>query len=282
MRRKGARAQEPATGDRFTNRDAMIDLHHHLLPGVDDGPRDLSESVEMCRMAADEGIDTIVVTPHVLRGRWRPLSRLELTDKLDTVRAAAGAHPRLLLGSEYFFAHDMADALHGDAIVPLAASRYVLFELASNSVPPMLEQPLYRTQLEGWVPVLAHPERNTVFQENPELLAALIHHGMRVQVTATSLTGAFGAKAAAAAEIFLRRRLVHFVATDAHNTTKRPPRVKEAIGVLTELAGTDAADALTRRNPLAVVENRPLPWEPEPLDRAPRGFFTRLRSFFTS
>lgn len=260
----------------------MIDLHHHLLPGVDDGPREVSESVAMCGMAADEGIETIVVTPHVLRGRWRSFSRQELASRLDALRAEVGDRPRLLLGSEYFFAHDMADTLRGEAIVPLASSRYVLFELASNNIPPMLEQPLYRVQLEGWVPVLAHPERHGVFQEHPELLTALVHHGTRVQLTAGSLTGAFGAKAAAASETFLRRNLVHFVATDAHNTTKRPPLAREAMAVLTDLVGEDAADALTRRNPLAVVENRPLPWEPDPLEEAPRGFFTRLRSFFTS
>jgi protein-tyrosine phosphatase len=258
----------------------MIDIHHHCLPGVDDGPRELSEAVDMCRMAAEEGIETIVATPHVLRGRWRTFSRHELESRLDLLRERVGDTPRLCLGSEYYFAHDMADVLaSGNGIVPLASSRYVLLELASNSVPPMLEQPLYRAQLEGWVPVIAHPERNLVFQAKPELLAELIGHGVRVQLTASSLTGAFGPQARAAAETFLRRRLVHFVATDAHNTSKRPPLVREALSVLRELAGDEAAEALTRSNPLAVVENKGLPWDPEPLEPAPAGFFTRLRSF---
>ena len=118
--------------------------------------------------------------------------------------------------------------------MPLAGSRYVLIELAANSVPPMIEQPLYRMQLEGWIPIIAHPERNLVFQAKPELLAALIEHGARTQITAGSLTGEFGAQARQAAETFLRRGLVHFVATDAHNMTKRPPRVREAIAALEE------------------------------------------------
>lgn len=259
----------------------MIDIHHHCLHGVDDGPRTLDEAVELVRMAAAEGIETIVATPHVLRGRWRVYSPFELETKLAELRDAVGDSPRLVLGSEYYFAHDMADILRtGESIVPLAGGRYVLIELASNSVPPMLEQPLYRAQLEGWMTVIAHPERNTVFQAKPELLHHLINHGALVQITATSLTGAFGPQARAAAETFIRRRLVHFVASDAHNTDKRPPRVREAIDALRALAGDEMTHALTYANPLAVVENRGLAWEPEPQEERRGGFFTRLRSFF--
>ncbi len=259
----------------------MIDIHHHILPGVDDGPHELDEAVEMCRIAAAEGIGTIVATPHVLRGRWPVFSPLELQAKLERLRDAVGDSPRLILGSEYFFGHDMADVLRADtSIVPLAGSRYVLLELAANNVPPMLEQPLYRTQLDGWVPIIAHPERNLVFQQKPELLAYLIGHGARVQLTASSLIGAFGAEAKASAELFLERGLVHFVATDAHNTAKRPPRIREALVALRELAGDEITDVLTHANPLAVIENRGLVWEPEPQEDAPAGLFTRLRSFF--
>jgi protein-tyrosine phosphatase len=259
----------------------VIDIHHHCLHGVDDGPRELSEAVELCAMAAEEGIETIIATPHVLRDRWPTFSPQELRDKFDELQARVGSTPRLLLGSEYFFSHDMVELLQeGKTILPLAGSRYVLLELAANSVPPMLETPFYRAQLEGWVPVIAHPERNLVLQERPDVLAFLIGHGARVQLTATSLTGAFGSKARQAAEKFLRQRLVHFVATDAHNTTKRPPAMREALAALRSVVGDSVADALTVGNPLAVAENRPLPWEPEPLEPPNGGFFTRLKSFF--
>jgi protein-tyrosine phosphatase len=259
----------------------MIDIHHHCLPGVDDGPRDLSESVEMSAMAAEEGIDTIIVTPHVLRGRWRRLNTTELMSRVDALRAATNDTPHLLLGSEYFFSHDMTEVLRaGQSIAPLAGSRFVLLELPANSVPPLLEQPLYRAQLEGWIPVIAHPERNLVFQKHPELLASLVTHGARVQLTATSLTGAFGSAAQAAAEGFLRRRLVHFVATDAHDMSRRPPRIREATRVLEQLVGEEIAMALLVSNPAAVIANRTLPWDPDVADEPTHGFFTRLRSFF--
>ncbi len=259
----------------------MIDIHHHCLPGVDDGPRELTEAVELCAAAAEEGIETIVATPHVLRGRWPAFSRRELESRLAELQDRVGPRPKLLLGSEYFFSHDMAEVLReGTSVHPLAAGRYVLLELPANSVPPMFNQPLYRAQLEGWLPILAHPERNTVFQAHPELLAALIEHGLRVQVTATSLTGAFGAQARQAAETFLRCGMVHFVATDAHNKEKRPPRMQEALAALRALVGDAATKALTVENPRAVIENRSLPYEPEPKEMPSPGLFTRLKSFF--
>ena len=259
----------------------MIDIHHHCLPDVDDGPREWDEAVEMCRAALADGIDTIVATPHVLRGRWKTLSIAQLEDRIAELRRRVGSAPRLLLGSEYFFAHDFAEVLiAGNAIVPLAGSRYVLVELAANGVPPLIEQPLYRVQLEGWIPIIAHPERNLAFQAKPELLETLLGHGAKTQLTATSLTGAFGVEARRAAEKFLERRLVHFVATDAHNMSKRTPHIGEAIATLEELVGSEVAEALTRKNPLAVVENRPLPYDPEPLPEEKSGLLTRLRSFF--
>lgn len=259
----------------------MIDIHHHCLPDVDDGPREWEEAVAMCRMAADEGIETIVATPHVLRGRWRTAPIAELEARINTLRDKVGDTPRLLLGSEYFFAHDVVELLRaGNAIVPLAASRYVLIELASNAVPPLLDQPLYRMQLEGWIPIIAHPERNVVLQAKPEMLAALIEIGARMQVTAGSLTGDFGSAAQKAAERWVASGLVHFIATDAHNTGKRPPRARAAIAAVRALAGDRVAGALVRDNPAAVIENRPLEYEPEPVLPASHGFFTRLRAFF--
>lgn len=237
----------------------------------------------MCRMAADEGIETIIATPHVLRGRWKNTSRAELESRIAELRKRVGDTPRLVLGSEYFFAHDVAEVLEaGKSIVPLANSRYVLIELPANNVPPMIEGPLYRMQLAGFVPVLAHPERNHVFQARPDLLVALIEAGTKTQITAGSFTGDFGADAKKAAESWLKRRMVHFVATDAHNTTKRPPLAKAAWAAVSDLTDERIADAVMRENPRAVLDNRPLPYDPEPLPMVQGGFFNRLREFFSA
>lgn len=232
-------------------------------------------------MAAAEGVETIIATPHVLRGRWREFTVAELETRIAELRRRVGESPRLLLGSEYFFGHDIVEILSaGTSIVPLAGSRYVLIELASNSVPPLFEQPLYRMQLEGWVPVIAHPERNRVFQSRPDILESLLGHGAKTQITLGSLLGEFGSEATRAAETFLDRHMVHFAATDAHNLTRRPPRVRDGKAALEARVGPTVADALLRRNPLAVVENRPLEYDPDPESPRNSGFLTRLRSLF--
>jgi protein-tyrosine phosphatase len=242
----------------------MIDIHHHCLPGIDDGPRELAEAVDLCRRAADEGVETIIATPHVLRGRWQNTSRPRIEALLGTLREALGDHPRLALGSEYFFAHDMTEVLaSGGGIIPLNDSRYVLVEFAAHSVPPLIEQAFYRVQLEGWTPIVAHPERNLVFQSKPQLLATLVRLGARTQVTCGSLLGDFGPEAQLCATTWLRMGLVHFMASDAHNLGKRPPRVRESLAALRDLVDAPIADALTVGNPRAVLEGRPLVYEPD-------------------
>lgn len=260
----------------------MIDIHHHCLPNVDDGPRDLDEAVALCRMAADDGIDTIVATPHVLRGRWQNTSRATLEDAAARLRNRVGDSPRILLGSEYFFAHDVAEVLAaGNAVIPLAESRYVLIEFAAHSVPPMVEQPFYRLQLDGWTPVIAHPERNAVFQAKPEVLASLIRLGAKTQVTAASLVGDFGEDARTAAVDWISNGMAHFVASDAHNLRKRPPRMTAGRALVREIAGDSVANALFVDNPRAVTEARALPYDPEPrVAEKRRGLLGRMTEFF--
>jgi len=257
----------------------VIDLHHHCLPGVDDGPKSWDEAVDICGIAAEEGIETIVATPHVLRGRWRRVSRTELQAILDELRARTNDTPHLLLGSEYFFAHDMNEELAGGtSIVPLGPSRAILVELASHAVPPMLEQPLHRAQLDGWTILLAHPERNIALQSKPDVLASLVRLGVRTQVTAASITGDFGDDARRAAVSWLRRGLVHVVATDAHSVKKRPPRIRDARARVVELLGEDAAEALFVANPRAILQDQTLAWEPEvPYATEPGGVIARIK-----
>ena len=158
----------------------------------------------------------------------------------------------------------------------------MLVEFASNSVPPMIEQPFYRVQLEGWIPIIAHPERNIVFQAKPELLVSLDagrredagHRGQphgRVRIGGARIGRGDLAPAG----------LVHFVATDAHNTKKRPPQVREALAVIQELAGERVATAVTRDNPQAVLDGTSLPYEPDPqLPRKQGGLMKKVRRLF--
>lgn len=257
----------------------MIDIHHHCLPGVDDGPRDLAQAVELCAAAAADGITTIIATPHVLRGAWQNRSRAALESILASLQNAVGDKIVLALGSEYFFDFDMVEVLAaGDAIIPLAGSRYVLVEFDAHSVPPMIDGPFYRAQLAGWTPVIAHPERNSTFQSKPDLLRLLVSRGVKTQVTAGSLVGDFGEDARKHAFVWIGEGLVHFVASDAHNLKRRPPRMSEARRAVRAIAGEAVADALVLENPRSVLEGRSLAWDPEPAPaRRVDGFIANLK-----
>ena len=262
---------------------ALIDIHHHCIPGVDDGPRTLEEAAELCQMAREDGVTTVIATPHVLRGEWQNGSRALLERQLSLLRQRVGPEPRLFLGSEYFFDYEMNEILQsGSGIIPLAGSRYFLVEFAASAIPPLVEQPFYRAQLDGWIPVIAHPERNVVFQSRPELLAALVARGAKAQVTAASISGDFGPAAKRASLRWIRSGLIHFVATDAHNPKRRPPRMSAARAIVTGQMGPEFAELLFERNPQALFDGSPLAWDPElepsATDRPP-GFLGRLRRF---
>src|SRR5207237_8319108 len=139
------------------------------------------------------------------------------------------------------------------SILPLAGGRYGLVEFSSNNVPPLVRDPLYRVQLNGWMPVIAHPERNIVFQSKPEFLASLIRIGIKTQVTTGSVTGEFGPEAQAAANDWLKRGWVHVIATDAHNATKRPPRFRAARQRLGDFLRADTARSLFADQPHSIA-----------------------------
>jgi protein-tyrosine phosphatase len=261
----------------------VIDIHFHCLPAVDDGPRSWDDAVALCRAAAAEGAGQIVATPHVLRGLWPETERAKRTALVAELNQRLGGTPLILEGCEYYFGHDMAELLATQGpIVPLGGGRYVLVEFSAHALPPLVDSVFYRAQLDGWTPVIAHPERHAVFQARPEALDALVTRGAKVQLTAGSLTGHFGETARRTAISCLERGAVHFVASDAHSLEKRPPRLAEAWDAVVALAGAETAEAVFKINPKAVVEGLSLPWDPEIVAiPRPSGWFSRLRTFFS-
>ena len=241
----------------------MIDLHFHCLPGVDDGPDDWDEAVALCRAAADQGTETIVATPHVLRERWLNDdvgARDELVVKLN---ARLGGHPAVLPGCEFFFSSDVVDLIERGADSPLTTlnrSRYLLVEFPASWVPPNAESIFFELSLLGIQPVIAHPERNMDLARSPARLEALAARGGLIQITAGSLLGAFGRPALAASLEFYRLGLVDVVASDAHSLERRPPLLGEARKMVMEHWGEEAARGLFETNPRAIIDSEPLPW----------------------
>jgi protein-tyrosine phosphatase len=245
----------------------MVDLHHHLLPGLDDGSPDLGTSVRMARMAWDDGITHVVCTPHAShRYEFSPervaASIAELRAALDNVDIPL----QLGFGCDFHLSYDnLRDALAEPARYTINHGEYLLVELPDHGIPPTLDETFYDLRLHGMTPILTHPERNLTLQNNPKLLAAWVRNGLLVQVTANSVTGGMGKRAQRLAHQFLADRWVHFLATDAHNVSSRPPVLSAARDQVAKSHGDDYAELLCTTNPAAVFASNRLPPQLEPL-----------------
>ena len=230
----------------------MIDLHFHALPGLDDGPATMEESVALCRRAAEEGTTHVVATPHVLREPWLNEDRAARAALLGELNARLGGTPAVLPGCELMFSLDILDLVEkGDEgpVVGLNGGVLLLVEFAPSFVPRTAADLLRELVLAGTIPVVAHPERNLVFQEDPERLFELLDKGALAQVTAASLLGEAGRAAKALADDLMNARLAHFVASDAHNLTGRPPRLAAARDHVRRRWGADLEARIFDVNP---------------------------------
>jgi len=244
----------------------MVDLHHHLLPGLDDGPGELETSVAMARMAAADGITRVVATPHASH-HWR-FSPEAIAERMAALRGALERESIALeLGSgcDFHLSFDnIQDALANPRKYTLNGSDYLLVELPDFSLPAQLTETFYELRMAGMTPILTHPERNPTLQRDEVRLAEWLRQGMLVQITTSSLLGEMGKQAEAMAHRLLTRRWVHFLATDAHNLTTRPPRMRAARELAARKYGEAYATLLCEQNPLAVWEGRPLGEQPTP------------------
>jgi protein-tyrosine phosphatase len=238
----------------------MIDIHSHVLPGIDDGAPTLAEAVEMCRLAHAAGCDALVATPHQRTESWSNLDRPRLEKLQRQLQEAVGERPRILLGAEVRVDSELLADLESPAseVLPLAGSRYLLLELPRRDP---LGDPLglvHELRLASWTPVFAHPEFIAWLADDLGLVAGLAERGALFQVTAMSVSGEFGRPALERCRRLLDAGLVHFVASDAHGVRWRPPGLERAARALAQGWGEEVARRLTADNPRAVVEDRPL------------------------
>lgn len=240
----------------------MIDVHCHLLPGVDDGAPDLETAARMAEMAARDGIDEMILTPHQRHYRWPNEDDGTLAAAFAGLCGRVGSAPRLHLGAEVRVDSELIDELHGDRPgrpLSLAGSRYMLVELDPFGVGPEPEDLVREMRIAGHVPMLAHPERIPWLADDPQRLVALAQGGALMQVTAMSVTGEFGRRAERCCGFLFDVGLAHIVASDAHDCDVRRPALSEARKVVAERWGEPVARHVTEENPRAVVENREIP-----------------------
>lgn len=243
----------------------MIDLHCHVLPGVDDGPADMGESVALARVAAGVGIDTLVATPHVsfdIRTRPTDVARRvaavnqRLAEEEIAVEVCSGGEVAIAYGLR--LADEELTALH------LGGGPWLLAESPLERAAPGLDRALRTLAGRGHRLVLAHPERSPAMRRDPALLRSLVDEGMLSSITASSLTGRFGVEVREFALHLLEEGLVHNVTSDAHHAVRRPPGLRDALlATAEELPGLDAQiDWLTNDVPAAVLAGTPIPARP--------------------
>ena len=245
----------------------MIDIHCHLLPGLDDGPDTLEESLQMAEMAIIDGITHVIATPHA--NDTYPFLPEMVEKRRDEIQARIGKRLVLATGCDFHLSYEnIQDLRKTPAKYTLNQKNYLLVEFADFAIPPTIDNTLHELHLAGLRPIVTHPERNALIRSNPARLAAWVRQGCRVQVTALSLLGRFGRSAQESAEWLLDHDMIHFFASDAHNTSARgrPLLLHQAYTVVAERRGDDVARALFRDNPLAAFEGRPLPYSPDPPD----------------
>src|SRR5271169_6112943 len=236
----------------------MIDIHCHILPGLDDGATSFEISCGMAEMAIEDGVTHIICTPHASPDhRFIPELVRQRRDELQ-----ARFEGRLVLATGCAFHlsfENLQDIRHDAQRYTLNQKSYLLVEFADYSIPPSLDQALHELQLAGLKPIVTHPERNPLIRAQPERLFRWLQQGCHAQLTAQSLLGKFGRSAEEVAHEWLKVGAVHFIASDAHNTTTRPLRLKETYELVEKKYGKESAQALFVENPLAAFEGRPLP-----------------------
>jgi protein-tyrosine phosphatase len=241
----------------------MVDIHCHILPGVDDGPETMEKSVLMAEAAIADGITRVVATPHANDEYVFDPQRIRRFR--DELQQSVGARLEISTGCDFHMSYENLEAVRNDpARFTLNQKNYLLVEFANFSLPPFLDGAIHELQLQGLRVIITHPERNPLVRSRPERLYGWVTRGCYVQVTALSLLGRFGPEAQRAAEEFLDWNWIHFIASDAHSLHGRPPRLSEAFELVSRRSGPQVAQGLFRDNPLAACLGERLPYVPEP------------------
>lgn len=244
----------------------MIDLHAHILPGLDDGARSWEESLEMARLAVADGIKVMVATPHLYKSRSPDQEHVNhksvILEHLAQFRehlAAAEIPLEVLPGCDFPLGLESLQLLEqGLALTINDARRYLLLELPDTALPPALDDIIFQLQSWGLTPIITHPERHFLIQERPEKLQRLLDLNCLVQMTASSLTGGFGRRVQKIARLMVKRGYVHLLATDAHSPRHRSPILSQAVKKLSRLLGEKQAWEMVTEIPAKIIAGTPL------------------------
>ena len=233
----------------------MIDIHSHFLYGLDDGAKTLDDSLAMLRVAEENGTTDLVATPHAnLEYRFNPAL---IRDRLAELSAKTTV--RLYSGCDFHLSYDnIRDAIENPRKYTIHQNNYLMVEFSDLLIFRNTDEIFARLQDAGMIPVITHPERNSLLRQRLENIRMWVEAGARIQITAQSLSGRFGRRAKEFSETLLDLGLVQFVASDAHDSEQRPPKLTDAHAWIAARYGESAASLLCVENPKAAIEGRPV------------------------
>lgn len=241
----------------------MIDIHSHILPEVDDGPKSWEICVAMCRAAAEDGITHMVATPHA-NDRYH-YDREYLKGLVAHLQKLVGDSPTISLGCDFHLSYDnVQDALANPSRYVIDDTRYLLVEFSNYSIPEQMTESFRKLWDRGITVIVTHPERNPILRENPQRIAEWAEQGCIIQLTGSALTGFWGDRSRRVAQWLLENQAVHVLATDAHDNHKRVPILSTSRDAAAAICGATIAQALVESNPRAILNNEPLPYFPKP------------------
>lgn len=255
----------------------FVDLHCHIIPGIDDGAKDIDTALQMSKIAVKNGIKHIVATPHYIYQDLDNNSRIvkQNLELLKGILQENKVELSLYPGCEAFICPELPELVKEGEICTLNDTSYILIELPLMSIPEYTEEVIYELKLMGYIPIIAHPERNQVLAEHPELLKRFIELGALTQVNTTSIRGLYGKKVKKSALNLLQSRMVHLVSSDAHTTRGRVPNYGKAKEIMEKLIGEKESLKIFN-NAKAVLEGREIDVA-EPMLSKRRRLFARIR-----
>ncbi len=264
----------------------MIDLHCHILPGLDDGAKNIEEALEMARIAQQDGIKKIVATFHLFRGKYLYNNFQfieEKRKKLSLALGEKGIDVEIFLGAEVYVVHNLMDEIRTKREnLAINRSSYMFLEFPQVHVFSGVRDLFFELMSEGITPIIAHPERNYVFMRNPTLFYGLVQMGALAQANSGSFLGLYGKKEQETSLKFLEWNLIHFIASDSHSPRRHDLLLSGAVKRTEMLWGKDKAAALVMDNPQAVLNDKEIPFLFDPIDPGEnkKKFNIKIPSFF--
>lgn len=249
----------------------MIDLHTHILPGIDDGSQTMEDSIKMARIAFESGVHTLVVTPHSNRegifDNYYDDSFVDRFIDLEIAIAKEQIPIKLELGMEVYGSEEVPYLLQEGKLISLNYTRYLLMEFSFQEDVALMEYLIYEITHQGYTPIIAHPERYPFVQRNPRTINRWIAQGCIIQVNKGSILGSFGYRARDTALYLLDHNLVSLIASDAHSPIRRTTEMSQIYSFISSKYTACYAELLLEENPKCIIENKDLIELPKVMQR---------------